>query len=320
MPAVITHDVFGKEVYDSLHSFIGDSREECDAFLLGCQGPDIFFFGQLNPSLVRAWGIGTDMHKMDPNELLLAYRDAITAVSEDAQSVARAYVLGMLCHYLLDTSLHPFIYSQQYALCNAGVEGLDERDGHEVHAEIESELDVLVLSAKQGTTIAKFEPSKKILRGDAATLRIIGLVSQQAVLNALGKNIPAEAFERSVRSYRRTLRGMYSPFGVKREVIGRAEKVFRRHSFVRAMSHKNEMRFNSDFDNRDHAPWTDPGTGDVRTESFWDLYDEALDQAKDLIPRFWVLSRRALEDTTEGLDFDGNPVVARITKVETIDE
>lgn len=319
MPAVITHDVFGKDVYDSLHSLIGDSREECDAFLLGCQGPDVFFFGQLNPSLVRAWGIGTDMHKADPNALLLAYRDAVSAVSEDAQSIARAYVLGMLCHYLLDSSLHPFIYAQQNAICGAGVEGLDERDGHEVHAEIESELDVLALSAKVGATIAAFDPSKKILRGSPSTLRIIGLVSQQAALNALGKDIPAEAFERSVRSYRRTLKGMYSPLGVKRELIGRAEELFRRHSFVRAMSHKNEMRFESDFDNREGAPWTDPGTGDVRTESFWDLYDASLDEAKDLIPRFWVLSRRALEDATEGLDFDGNPVVARITKVETLE-
>lgn len=319
MPAVITHDVFGKEVYDSLHSLIGDSREECDAFLLGCQGPDVFFFGQLNPSLVRAWGIGTDMHKADPNGLLLAYRDAISAVSEDAQSVARAYVLGMLCHYLLDSSLHPFIYSQQNAICSAGIDGLDERDGHEVHAEIESELDVLALSTKTGDTIAKFDPSKKILRGSPATLRIIGLVSQQAARNALAKDIPAEAFERSVRAYRKTLGAMYSPLGLKREAMGRAEKLFRRHSFVRAMSHKNELRFTSDFDNRDHAPWTDPGTGETRSESFWELYDGALDQAKDLIPRFWVLSRRVLEDATEGLDFDGNPVVARITKVETLD-
>ena len=35
MPALITHDTFGRDVYDHRHSFIGGTRDEADAFLLG---------------------------------------------------------------------------------------------------------------------------------------------------------------------------------------------------------------------------------------------------------------------------------------------
>ena len=42
MPALITHDFFGRDVYDRLYTFIGGSRDEADAFLLGNQGPDCF--------------------------------------------------------------------------------------------------------------------------------------------------------------------------------------------------------------------------------------------------------------------------------------
>ena len=39
MPALITHDFSGRDVYDRLYTFIGGSRDEADAFLLGQPRP-----------------------------------------------------------------------------------------------------------------------------------------------------------------------------------------------------------------------------------------------------------------------------------------
>ena len=52
MPALITHDFFGRDVYDRLYTFIGGSRDEADAFLLGNQGPDPLFYLVLSPQSV----------------------------------------------------------------------------------------------------------------------------------------------------------------------------------------------------------------------------------------------------------------------------
>ena len=41
---IITHDFFGRDVYDALFQTIGGSRDEADAFLLGNQGPDPLFY------------------------------------------------------------------------------------------------------------------------------------------------------------------------------------------------------------------------------------------------------------------------------------
>lgn len=318
MPAIISHDQFGREVYNALHTFIGDSREECDAFLLGNQGPDVFFFGQVRPTLVRAVGVGSAMHRSDPVALLGAYRAAADRMAAGARATGRAYVLGMLCHYLLDSRVHPFVYAQQKAACEAGVDGLDERDGREVHAEIESELDVLVLSRKAGTAVSEFDPARKTLRGSEGTLRDLSLLSADAVRGALSRSIPDDAFAKSVRAYRAALRAINSPTGVKRELLGRAERLFRRHSMLHAMSHRSGLLFESPFDNREGAAWTDPGTLEVRTESFWQLYDSALSEAKAAVPRFWTMSARELGNLADGLDFNGVPVVARIVKVEEV--
>ena len=39
MPAIITHDLFGKDVYGETFDTIGGSRDAAEAFLLGNQGP-----------------------------------------------------------------------------------------------------------------------------------------------------------------------------------------------------------------------------------------------------------------------------------------
>lgn len=59
MPALITHDFFGRDVYDRLYTFIGGSRDEADAFLLGNQGPDSVLPGAQS-AVARAQPTGLD--------------------------------------------------------------------------------------------------------------------------------------------------------------------------------------------------------------------------------------------------------------------
>ena len=44
MPAIITHDLFAKDIYGTAFESIGGTRDEAEAFLLGNQGPDPLFF------------------------------------------------------------------------------------------------------------------------------------------------------------------------------------------------------------------------------------------------------------------------------------
>ena len=163
MPALITHDFFGRDVYDRLYTFIGGSRDEADAFLLGNQGPDPLFYLVLSPQLRAHNRLGSTMHNKKPSELLTALKNSLGILNSAEREVGRAYALGFLCHYTLDSTMHPFVYFHEYRLCDAGVPGLTRADGSEVHGTIESELDELVLFEKRGETIATFNPSAEIL-------------------------------------------------------------------------------------------------------------------------------------------------------------
>ena len=117
MPALITHDTFGRDVYDHRHSFIGGTRDEADAFLLGNQGPDPLFYSVLSPRLHAVHRLGNRMHNEKPSELLEAFKQSLFVLKEGERGIGRAYALGFLCHYLLDSTMHPFVFFQEYQAC-----------------------------------------------------------------------------------------------------------------------------------------------------------------------------------------------------------
>lgn len=318
MPAIITHDFFGRDVYDRLFNLIGGSRDEAEAFLLGNQGPDPLFYSVLSPRLRAHNRLGSIMHDKRPNELLAAFKRSLSVLDSVERPIGRAYALGFLCHYVLDSTAHPFVFANEYEACDAGEPGLSRADGSEVHAVIESELDELVLFRKRETTVADFNPAQEILKASDLVLRVVSKMYVYVAVTVYGEAVPADLFETAVRDFRIAQQAFHSPRGVKRAAIGRVERLVRPHSFFRAMSHRPVELTESIFDNREHRAWEDPFTGKVRTEGFWDLYDEALEQAPASIAAFdrEGFDVEAARGITGDLNFSGQPVVALLVSVE----
>ena len=318
MPAIITHDFFGRDVYDALFQTIGGSRDEADAFLLGNQGPDPLFYAVADFRATAYHKLGNTMHSRKPAELLAALKDSLSVLDPEEKPLGRAYALGFLCHYALDSTVHPLVYCHEHALCDAGEPGLTRDDGSEVHGVIESELDEMVLFAKRGDTVATFNPSREILHASEAVLDAVSKMYAYLALNVYGEVVPHNLFRLSVHGFRLVQRLFWSPTGIKRDLIGRIERLARPHSFYQSMSHRPVAAAESVFDNHEHAAWTNPFTGDVRTTGFWDLYDQAQYKAKNLIaafdqPGFTVERTREL---TGELDFSGRPTQAQLLAVE----
>ncbi len=320
MPAIITHDFFGRDVYDRLFQFIGGSKDEADAFLMGNQGPDPLFYMVAVPRLLPWRKLGNIMHEQKPDELLLAFHDAVDRLPAEQQSVGRAYVLGFLCHYLLDSTAHPFIFAQEFALCDAGEPGLTRKDGREVHAVIESELDEMVLTTKTGEDVSTFNPSARILRGNPNVLVTVSKLYSYVALEVYGITVPADLFAAALHSFRTVQKGFYSPSGAKRAVLGAIEQKLRPYSFYAAMSHRPKKALTSRFDNRARDAWTDPFSGETHTESFWDLYNQALEAAVESIELFADagFDKDGAALITEHRNFSGESVVAKLIAVETM--
>lgn len=322
MPAIITHDTFGRDLYNDHFRFIGQSKQEADAFLLGNQGPDPLFYLFSTPRYVSAIRLGSIMHHRDTKTLLQALKASIYTLPESQRSIGRAYALGFLAHYQLDSRMHPLIYSQQNDITDAGVPDLEKRHGRSVHAVIESELDEMVLFTRRGETIASFKPAERILCADDETLDIISRMYVYMAKEVYGMSIPAETYKFAVIGFRNVLRIMHSPLGIKRQAIGHLETLVRRYSIFKAMSHRNIELTESVFENRARNPWTNPFTGATSTESFDDIFESAKrDAAANMLlfdrEGFGEVEARAI---TDDMDFSGDLVEARILTIEDISD
>lgn len=322
MPAIITHDLFAKDIYSETFESVGGSREAAEAFLLGNQGPDPLFYVAADPRYTGFSQLGSTIHRARPAEFIVALKAAVSSLPPHQRPWGRAYVLGFLCHYELDRTVHPLVYSQVNALCAAGVEGLGDEARSEVHAVIETELDELVLTCKRGETVASFNPAVAVLKGSPALLSALSSLYARAVRDAFDLDVPANLFAAAVRAQRTAQRVLYSPQGWKRTALGAAERLVRPHSMLAALSHRAAERTATPYANADHRPWENPFTGEMSTADFWDLYAAARIRALKAIAAvdddgFSLEDARAL---TADMNFRGEPVVALVVAVEDVDD
>lgn len=313
MPAILTHDFFGRDVYDGMAFDFGLlSQEEHDAFIIGNQGPDPLFYLALDPRADKRDLMGETMHHQRPALLLASLHDALSMIGKAEASVARSYAAGFLCHYLLDRAVHPFVYANQYGICDAGVEGLDRTDGGQVHAEIERDLDEMVLYVKTGRTVRDFLPHKEVLVASDQVLSVIDKLYFYMNLWTYSHTVGLDCYTQAVRDFRLVQHLLYNPGEVKSTLLAPLEKAItrKRYSLYHAMAHRVRAEGSSAFDNADHLPWVDPFTRQVRTEGFWDLYDRALGQAPGVVTGFLAkdFDLTAAQDLTDNLNFSGRPV------------
>ena len=101
MPAIVTHDLFGRAVADDVADLMNfRSVDERDAYLLGNQGPDPLFYLVAHPLMAKWSKLGNTMHDASPAPLLVAMREAADQLEGRERGIARAYEpLGTGLHH-----------------------------------------------------------------------------------------------------------------------------------------------------------------------------------------------------------------------------
>lgn len=274
MPALITHHIFGESIVTTLPEDIVDGEEELLAFLLGNQGPDPLLARlSTRPRTARACHrLAGLMQTRRPVTTLLALRDGVRSLPSGEARVGRAFALGMLGHYALDREAHPFVIAQQRGIVEADptLSPLER----EVHAIIESDLDVWVLREFRQATVEERPAASNLMRTERVGVVAGALVSQVA-LSAHGVAIDALEYPRCVRDYERVY-WLADPAGsLRSRVAGGLERALLGSSLVSALAHRTTGSDECPAANLSCLPWRHPFSGEVREDSFADLFDAA---------------------------------------------
>lgn len=150
MPSQYAHNKFGKLVIPNLHPFMKSVIKKYPrAFRIGLQGPDFLFF---NLTHKNVYHLGQDLHHMDAYGFM---EHAIHVIREfGLNSPQYSYIMGFICHFVLDSSCHPYI-NKFMKSTGCG------------HVEIEGDLENLIMSSEN--LAPEFYPLYKLVPTDFDT-------------------------------------------------------------------------------------------------------------------------------------------------------
>jgi hypothetical protein len=286
VPSQILHTLFGEDLLGALDRVFScrPVEDPCRAaFVLGCQGPDIFYHSQMSRPVGLEYG--TLLHRRGYGSFAAALFDLALADAAAAdRSGLAAYAWGFATHAALDRACHPYIVYK-----TARLDGKGERN---VHAFFERILDVLMLEELRGQPVASWDQ-------DSLT-RICGDPPQglrELLAEALRRTFPERAgkdarlarrmdntFRDCAFFYRHTDPEKTSFLQTKRfpEQAARQRRILAEASL--AFLYPEALPPDIDYLNRERRAWHYPLVeGEEDRRSFPEIYAQALEAALETL-------------------------------------
>lgn len=191
MPTTYAHDIFGKLISQKLPAEIRELvTEHKNSYFIGLHGPDILlYYRPFRDNPVREKG--SEMHREIAGDFFARCKDYYM---ETGDQEALAYVIGFICHFMLDSACHPYIARYM------------RREGAS-HDEIETELDRYFME-RAGKNPFRCKPAAH-LRASRESVRAAAAVLE----------LPERTVRKAIRSMRFYTGLMVCRLGLKRRLL-----------------------------------------------------------------------------------------------------
>ncbi len=212
MPAIYAHDRFGADVAERLNPELKDIIRKYPApYAVGLQGPDLLFF-------YRPWGknrvnqYGVHLHRISALPFFERARNVVK--EHGCDSGEYAYLMGFICHYILDSECHPY------------VEEMIEKTGVQ-HLEIEEEFEKLLLRMD----------GKDAVAFSAATL-VPTDEKTAAAIAPFYENITQKTILQSLKDLKTVKKLFCAPGAFKQGLINTTMKVLRHYDKMKGLMYQ----------------------------------------------------------------------------------
>lgn len=198
MPTTYAHYTFGGLVLDILNNDVKKLiSKHINLFNIGLHGPDIlFYFKPLSNNKISK--VGHEVHSMNA---VIFFENAKKVIRECPDSEAAcAYIMGYICHFMLDSECHPYIR---------------EKESDKItHSEIETEFDRLLM-IKNNINPLSFKP----------TSHIVPKIDYAKCISCFYQGITYKEISRALKSMKFYLNLIVAPGNLKRSIIITALKL-----------------------------------------------------------------------------------------------
>ncbi len=184
MPSIYTHQLFGSHVLKQLPEDMGKTiKKNMKYFQIGLQGPDILFY--YHPLFkLKANRFGYKQHHTPEKYFLEPILPYLRKLGTDSPEYA--YILGHICHFILDSECHEYVNRQA-------------KEPSFNHLVMEIEFDRYLMK-KNGLKPLSF-PIHDLIPGDRHTIRTIsniynhfGITAKQVASSLKGMHFYKKLF------------------------------------------------------------------------------------------------------------------------------
>lgn len=247
-----------------------------DAFYLGAEGPDFFFFDLIpTPGHPSRMKYGSLIHSHDIDAFFyqgLLY--TLNLQNPFERDTCLAYLTGFSMHHELDAKTHPYIYyhTGQYQ------HDRDTRVFAYIHTYFEVLLDTAYLQYERNELATDFN-FKRLFRISDEEATILGQLMAHIFAFVFNKPLKIFEFKRACKAAHLAANMTSDPTNRKRDVLRKFEKLFRQELIISRECYPpytNEPVVL----NMDHHPWRHPVTGETFTTTYIDLFNDAVDLAE----------------------------------------
>ena len=277
MPYNFTHALVGlttlKHTSEAVSSLVYANLGE---FLIGTMGPDPYF-GDAMPKPLFSQSrddLAQKLHTQDARALFAALFPLARGSASN-----QAYVLGFLCHFLLDTNAHPYIEARFFG---------------KAHTPAEIQIDLMMASRLTYPGV----PEKPRVFYKTAHLKELDELHTQ-LSKSLFSLETRGGFARGFRKWIRVNTLSYDPNNRKLRFFSGLETLFQKQGKITSYL----VSRHADPDDRlnlNHTVWRAPWDETARTESFVELFERACGEAPAVMNA--ALIAMTSGDSTEAIE------------------
>ncbi len=296
MPNIITHVLFARELEDKLNNEAKQKIQHNQAlYEIACNGPDFLYFHGVTPTNLKKKSkvrtLGKYCHRKEVNAF---FKSCINVIRQEKDEVVKAdeisYMLGLLSHWALDATTHPYIFYRT---------GSGNAVSTFRHHKIESILDAILLKVKEDKTIKDFK-AYEICQVDIHDVKAIARLYVKGAQRVYDLEIKPHQILEALNDWEVVQKALYDQNGTKLKSFRKIEEVLNLNGLISAMIIPDSPDDPCDVCNLLHKEWKHPcDANQISTSSFFDLYNQALTEAKEAINLFM----ECLDDLNKENDF-----------------
>lgn len=285
MPSSITHAYIAKDVYSRLDKKIKTKfqKNDLENFKTYSQGPDLFYFYNIFfPISKKSRDIikfGRYCHHNQVNELFI---NLTKKVKKSKNFDEFLFLIGLTCHYIADSTMHPYINYQSSLLVKKNYTNRD------AHFKIETYLDNYMIKKNEKINYKEFKVHEFCFN----------LEKNENVVNLLNKSFQEVFNENNIGEiYFKSLKDMKLFFKYLRYDHKKCKNYFYNFANIFAKRIFRDVRYlsyNFDLDNDNfylnlnHDIWHNVENPNLKSNlSFLELYREVVLQTKLTIEKLY---------------------------------